>query len=115
MAVTDRQVEAAAKVYWDKLGADNGFPTPWDQAPQDQILPAMRLALEAADEAAWQPIGDAPRDGTAIILFEQGRDTIIETGRWRADKERWVINNNAFWVVDPTHFRPLHPPPSGRE
>jgi hypothetical protein len=63
----------------------------------------------------WRPISTAPRDGTSLLLFEPGRtpgDNVLETGRWKAAAERWVINNNTFWVVEPTHWQPLPKPPT---
>lgn len=70
---------------------------------------ALAALSRPADEG-WRPIESAPKDGTLVLLFERGTDDVRETGRWRVDRERWVVNNNSFWVVEPSHWRPLPPP-----
>src|SRR6266446_553343 len=65
MAVTDAMVEAAAQRIADSPGID---------APK---LPApcwyglARKVLEAAEQAAWRPISEAPKDRTEVLAYRR--------------------------------------------
>lgn len=76
----------------------------------------------------WQPIETAPKDGTRIILAQNGG---VEVGSWHAEdsgyyetisstaserKQRWVQTSDGYWtgldeIYDPTHWMPLPSPP----
>lgn len=69
---------------------------------------------------SWQPIDTAPRDGTTVDVWCQysdgssGRivDCCFKDGRW----VRLVGTRDAYWInyiVPPTHWQPLPPPPEG--
>lgn len=60
---TDKQIEAAL------LAFDPGFG-PIDDAHRCMWNAKMRLALEAAERAAWEPIETAPKDGTEVIIAD---------------------------------------------
>lgn len=69
----------------------------------------------------WQPIETAPKDGSAILIWQPDRskywglgnfdDLRYAIGYWRvADKiGSWGNRNSA--VVNPTHWMPLPAPP----
>lgn len=63
------------------------------------------------DSAGWMTIESAPKDGTWISLFcdwsDRCKRPTYMTGRWRGDCWR----NEAGWVLVPTHWMPLPPPP----
>jgi hypothetical protein len=82
--------------------------------------------------AAWQPMDNAPKDGTPVLLFCRGltgkvaRDIVV--GAWRFDPNRrslgfWVsdvghldagIAESGAWIeypeLQPSHWAPLTPP-----
>jgi hypothetical protein len=67
----------------------------------EEILRLRRRWLK--QEAGWQPIDSAPRDGTRILLFHSG---IAGSGRWAGYfKEGWF--NDRDIRVCPTHWTPL--------
>lgn len=65
----------------------------------------------------WQPISEAPKDGTPLLLFG---DHGVAVGSWQG--LYGVRANEHFWLSDfccdtatsfePTHFMPLPNPPS---
>lgn len=87
--VTDEQVKAAYEAGFIK---------------NDSISPmkAMRAALEAAEDAAWKPIEEAPKDK---ILLVKGGPVIWMGGGWFS----FVLGCHVKW--EPTHFRHLPEPP----
>jgi len=104
--ITDRMVEAA----FEKLKL-------WlldSPAGRERI----RAALAAADAAAWEGIESAPRDGTRVLVRQDGETavagwmTAIEDGSgewiiWR----RFGSDAMAIRMLAPTHWRPLPAPP----
>lgn len=78
----------------------------------------------------WQPIETAPRDGTRVLLFQDGKRT--EIGAWldtsteheelvRRDGKRAVyeivVDESGYWdgaeeIFAPTHWMPIPAPPS---
>lgn len=55
---------------------------------------------------AWQPMETAPRDGTRVLLFEDGGHY---AGEWMAADEYWTSYCGQYVTVspDPTHWMPL--------
>lgn len=95
---TPAQISAAQMAYLESGGDYDDF---W------------RVALIAADEAAWRPISEAPHDGTHVMLFcESAFGTTIIEG-WRSSRiwQTTVITS----CCSPTHFRPMLLPPSNKE
>lgn len=87
--------------------------------PQEAIDLA-RLLREEADSQGWRDIATAPRDGTYILGYrangEIARCRVIP----RDDCEMWEFGNTSgayelYPRIRPTHWRPLPPPPQGRE
>ncbi len=100
--VTDKQVEAAVDAWFS---AD----------PLLQLRSKrMRATLEAAEQAAWRPISEAPKDGTRVLVLTKGsmHSAIFD----RIDNCWRVIPKTATRTVPvpgtPTHFRPLPKGPS---
>ena len=62
-----------------------------------------------ADE--WRPIGTAPTDGTALLLWQPGtRNGYAVVGCYDVISANWV--DNMEWLsLAPTHWRPLPEPP----
>lgn len=58
MPVSDEMVEAAQEA-WAQA----------DCSGVDNIDELWRVAIEAAERAAWQPIGTAPTDGTLVLVY----------------------------------------------
>lgn len=69
----------------------------------------------------WQPIFSAPRDGTAILVYEPDQELADETVyvcRWAPRKgtkdqtPAWVeASGEGYFVWQPTHWMPLPEPP----
>lgn len=84
----------------------------WAYARADHIL----QALQAAEEAAWQPISTAPRDGTPLWLFARAKNatTAAQVVGWYLDEHGWIeaafAPNHPVGLV-PTHWQPLPPRP----
>jgi hypothetical protein len=112
--ITDRQVEAAAKVIflkWASAFRCGGAGWKWEdqgETRQSQWCDTARAALEAAEAEAWRPISDAPRDGTRVLLWEP---TYAEVG-WFDTEPQFDLPPEGCWftglhMTHPTHFRPL--------
>lgn len=114
--ITDAQVEAAISRLFTR-GEIIG--------PINSVLRAgIRYALEDAERAAWRPIEEAPKDGTPIDVW-LGRpedDGAIDfycvdgsrrscAWSWHRGKFRPIGGLVTLVFVQPTHFRPLPPPP----
>lgn len=57
---------------------------------------------------AWQPIETAPKDGTLVLLFEDGVQYIAH---W-AETAGGQFFNDAEYQHNPTHWMPLPTPPA---
>jgi len=105
--ITDQMVQAALQAY---CGQDHQL----DFGVLADYLAAMRAALEAAEAAAWQPIGDAPCDGTTVLVYAPPPDpekwhesvwdlpAIICTAAYHEDAGFCIDT-----IREPTHWRPL--------
>lgn len=115
---TDSQIDAVLAVFRDRMP---------DVSPSREI---MREAIEAAEKAAWRPIGEAPKDGAEINAYRA--DHGVFTCRWSTMEELVAHDeagdpiedyneDQAGWWHDrfgwlerdltPTRFRPLPSPP----
>ena len=60
---------------------------------------------------AWQPIETAPRDGTRVLLYENGHyyagETEGDDGYWSSFCGQYVVT-----TPDPTHWMPLPEAPA---
>jgi hypothetical protein len=94
--ITGTMVEAAARSDatfdgrdFDKLG----------RADRERYLARARLSVAAAEQAAWRPIEEAPRDGTRIMVapsFWSGRTFDIA----QFDTDRFAKKPRPFWYRD---------------
>jgi hypothetical protein len=95
----------------------------------------IALAILAERERdQWQPIKDAPKDGTVVDLWheETGREADMYWGKpqhscgeygrycdseWHSEPEGWVCGtiNQVIFDGGYTHFMPLPTPPKGGE
>lgn len=64
----------------------------------------------------WQPIETAPKDGTAILIWQPDKkkglsqdDNRYAIGYWRVAEGGWGNRNSA--EVNPSHWMPLPEPP----
>lgn len=74
--------------------------------------------IAALSQPAWRPISEAPRDGTAILLYE---DDSVTTAWWYKHWREgfWYTgydcaDHGSFKVERPTHWMPLPAPPEGK-
>jgi len=79
-----------------------------------------RLLREEADSQGWRDIATAPRDGTYILGYRSNGDISRCRVIPRDDCEMWEFGNTSgayefYPRIRPTHWRPLPPPPQGRE
>lgn len=86
---------------------------------------AMKVALEAAAAARWQPIESAPKDGTIIDVWLDGcskddMEFYCTKGTYRSPGWSWVrgkfrpcggLGVQVPTFVYPTHWMPLPKPP----
>jgi len=73
-----------------------------------------------SEEDGWRPIETAPKDGTFIIVYYRmigspfGNCHWIDVVRWASfggGPEAWLDTDDLV-SCDPTHWRPLPPPPA---
>lgn len=92
-----------------------GSPEQWDTSPERyEFIDCMRAALIAAEQAAWQGIESAPKDGTAVLLYcsyGERHPAEMVTAEWRHDDWRLIQTGgyaeDSDVGGDPTHWRPL--------
>ena len=108
---TDKQVEAAAYAFhgqnWHHFNSKNKMIARRD----------MRAAIIAADQAAWETVENAPRDGTRVMICctTLTGPYIIE-GRWCKNNgdagpvSCWLTIDGGFWT-SVAKFRPMPLPP----
>jgi hypothetical protein len=69
-------------------------------------------------ESGWQPIATAPKDGTMVMIYDQGDPTPIAVAYWTTsvwvDGGAWVQEEHRSdtYTFNPTHWMPLPTPPS---
>lgn len=82
----------------------------------------MRAAIAAYERAMWQPIESAKKDGTRFIVYTPERCEWCKNGpgiyvvKWNTrDGGFWNMGRTAETIIkmkhNPTHYRPLPPPP----
>lgn len=104
--ITDEQVEVALNAY-QEIEYDACF----DDSERCTQHAAIRKALEAAEQAAWQPIETAPRDGNFIMVAKLNSEYFVRQSAWSRINHEWVVDKNEYITVcldfQPTHWRPL--------
>lgn len=70
------------------------------------------LSIDMQNKSKWQPIETAPRDGTPILGYADGK---MATVKWN-DYDFWDLFVCGSWAEDgewnPTHWMPLPDPPN---
>ena len=93
---------------------DKAFVPGEDNQELSRDFDTIRAALQAQE---WRPIESAPRDGTLILLIQDGE---CHTARWDGygEKKYWSSNgciDDYLTFGSPTHWQPLRAPPGERE
>ncbi|WP_217693729.1 DUF551 domain-containing protein [Novacetimonas hansenii] len=108
--MTDPRIEAAAwmigSVSYSTPGGDWEKLTPYQKEHYRKLA---KIALEAADNAAWRPIESAPKDGSLVLVAVKhiGCDVVSFWGAgWRETTNGLMLRDN------PTHWQPLPKPPT---
>lgn len=70
---------------------------------------ALEYLLQEIEE--WRPIETAPKDGQSIWVYEPRRFTQF-IAWWKSDFDGEYWQNEADSEPDPSHWRPLPPPPA---
>ncbi|MBF0850477.1 hypothetical protein HKD27_06000 [Gluconobacter sp. R75690] len=94
---TDPRINAAARALYEGM-----FSALWQDETSEQTKSDFRedarLALKAADAAAWRPISEAPKDRTLVLakihddLFPRIRPERKDLKLWNG---RWVVVSHA--------------------
>lgn len=120
--MTEKAIEAAARAMMELRLWKGAFDEPqqWQGVDSERMrwVELARAAIAAYERAMWQPIESAPKDSTDITLWAAGRP-IPRTGAFikgsimNDGEDVWML----FWwrVVEPTHWRPLTPPPENEK
>jgi hypothetical protein len=102
--MTDDQIERVARAICAvALVHDNA----WDCAlekTREKYRDQARAAIAAASE--WLPIESAPKDGTSVLVWDDG---FVKVGYW--DGAAWFDEQNTRLRLAPTHWQPLPLPP----
>ena len=102
----------------------------FEEWARDKMIPEMAMkyaqaAWQAARERQWMPIESAPKDGTQILSFAEWEG--ITVCSWLECSEIWEEKNKYGWVkyydtnqmsyevFQPTHWMPLHNPPTSEK
>ncbi len=125
--MTDREelariIDPTAFEYGDKFGAARHA---WESAIEQAFALADAILAAGWVKTGWRPIEEAPRDGTAILLYcpdEYEDCDHCKTAFW-GDVEPWEAPKKHSWFDwegagneipgNPTHFMPLPSPPTG--
>ena len=119
--VTEAEIEAAAKAmdpgaFHEPLVGGEEF----QYRRRSEARIHARRVIEAVEQARWQPIETAPRDGTRFLAADEtGEQGIVSRhdpgGEQRNPKhhyECWVTDFNSPRGNSPTHWQPLQAPPA---
>ena len=114
--ITDEQVELALIAY-QEIEYDACF----DDSERCTQHAAMRKALEAAEQAAWQDIETAPRDeNLSFLVLSRNCDNgdVITQASW-FENELYpdALGSSIDYddrLILPTHWRHLPEPPRGK-
>lgn len=64
----------------------------------------------------WQPISEAPKDGTVILAFWKSgfleSFVFIQPMKWCDDREKFIISWDHDDECSPTHWMPMPLPPA---
>lgn len=81
------------------------------------MLDALKPALAAQQDGAWQPIETAPKDGTAILVCDATHMDSQKIVFWDVDPKNppgfhWFVEDaGAYHEKAFTHWKPLDPQP----
>lgn len=79
-----------------------------------EMLSAIRDFIQTHSREGWQPIDTAPKDGTVILAYVEGRlkDTWHDVIRYDVDAMAWFSGITQVW---PSHWMPLPAAPEPKE
>lgn len=100
--MSDKAIEAAIHAFFADVTAE---------APTEERI---RAAIAAYEQAMWQPIEIAPKDGEDVLLLMWGNTQIVcSFDDATSDPEYpWLtLDGPSYHYLAPTHWRPLPPPP----
>jgi len=109
--------EEIAKIIWETWIRNHDDHSQWSDAflyaPEDaagieKCADAILrlLSVPSVLPEGWRPIESAPKDGTRVIAVQDGLEPEIQYWHVRVG---WV--NDGDHYRDPTHWKPLPPPP----
>jgi hypothetical protein len=104
---TEADIQAAREVAEDWFGPD-GWPSLKNESLVTSI--ARALASARAEDAQWQPIETAPKDGTSILVWsDDAEDYYLVT--WAEGHGAWfngdVLIGEMHFGGEPSHWMPL--------
>jgi hypothetical protein len=74
---------------------------------------SMTSSIRTDGNAGWQPIETAPKDGTDMLVYQNGCFDVASV--WWIDDNGDAVWFNGDVVVYPTHWMPLPDPPDDGE
>jgi hypothetical protein len=121
-ALVEKWRESARKLRTPFPGLPKNEPTAVLLDSCAQELADTLSALGGRPETGWQPIATAPKDGTAILIWQPRTDFVRSVREWKnCDDSRYAVGYWRTWVgswgnrndadVEPTHWQPLPSPP----
>ena len=85
--ITEAQLKVAYKAYSKAIFIP-------EYITKQTYKDAMRVALEAAEAAAWRPIEEAPKDGTKFLLSFLGEVIIASWSHVYSNEVRELVGHN---------------------
>lgn len=124
MATDD--VEAAARAWYEATEADNPTTTRWDDEwpagtlwLKDEYRARARrflAAMPSRSDDGWRTIDSAPKDGTEVLVCRpDGDEWEMRVAYWTGRRWWLEVYDNGLErssIYEPTHWRPLPPPPN---
>lgn len=101
--ITEKQIQAASEILgmpWDSV-------LPYDMPQDEKFKSIVRMALEAVEQAAWQPIDTLPSTNDLVMLGTKDAQGFYV---YRIINPARCVKKMLF-----THWRPSPEPPTDHE